>query len=137
MTQRLHFIERLGLVLVALATLATLWLGRVDVTWGVLIGWLLGVVNFYALRRLMGGIMQAGNPPRQIALTLLLLVKFGLLGLVLYLVLTHFPIDPLSMLVGVSLVVVAIFIEGARSVLAAGGATGEIDQTPTDRPRTD
>lgn len=113
----LHFIEKLALVLLVVAVGISLVAAELRFTLGVLTGGLLGVANFYALRRLMTGIAESKHSPRQAFLTVLLLLKFGLLGVALYLVIVFLPIDATGMLLGVSLVVVSIFIEGFRTVL--------------------
>ena len=126
MNSGLHFIEKLALVLVAFATLLSLFAASMQFSLGVAVGGVLGVANFYALRRLMTGIMHSKSAPRQALLTVLLLLKFGLLGLALYLVIVYLPVDAVGMLLGVSLVVVSIFLEGARTVLR-GAASEEVD----------
>ena len=92
----------------------------VPLTLGVAVGGALGVANFYALRCLMAGIFRhRDTPPKQIAMTLLLMLKFGVLGGALYLVLTYLPVNGLALLFGVSLVVLSILAEGFRSAIRA------------------
>jgi hypothetical protein len=122
----LHFIEKLSLVLVATATLISLFVANLDFTLGLAVGGVLATVNFYALRRLMLGIIESKQSPRQAFLMVLLLLKFGLLGLVLYLVLRFLPIDATGMLLGVSLVVTSIFVEGFRT-MTRRNADGDAD----------
>ncbi len=126
MKHGLHFIEKLALVLVALATLISLFVADFSFTLGLAVGGVLAVGNFYALRRLMTGIMESKSSPRQALLTILLLFKFGVLGALLYLIIVFLPVDAVGMLLGVSLVVTSIFIEGFRSVLGRA-ATEESD----------
>lgn len=114
-------VERIALLLTGVATLVT-----VVVTWdlgwilGVALGGLLGVGNFYALRRLVGGMVASAaqtRSRRQTAAAVLLTLKFGLLAAAIYLVIRFVPIEPLGLLCGISVVVVAIFVEGFRTVL--------------------
>ncbi|MCC6747655.1 MAG: ATP synthase subunit I [Deltaproteobacteria bacterium] len=121
----LSFIERLSLLLVVLATLVCLVAGHRPMSLGAGVGGLLAVANFFALRRLMLGIVRSNHPPRQIVLTLLLLVKIGVLGGAIYLVMTRLPVDPKGMLLGVSVVVLSIFVEGFRTVLRGAAAQSE------------
>ena len=122
---RLHAIERLSLVIVALTTLGALAAGRGSLAAGIGAGGLLGVANFYALRRLMGAIVRARPGAARGAASLLLVLKFGILAVILYLAMTHLPLDPMGVLAGFSIVVVAIFVEGFRVVLRGAAAESE------------
>ena len=119
-------IERLALWLTGAATLISLVLAR-DVGWvlGVALGGLLGVGNFYTLRRLVGGLVGAGGDRsrRQLVIGTLLTLKLGLLAAVIYLVIRFVPIAPLGLLCGISVVVAAIFFEGFRTILRGAEPT--------------
>lgn len=110
-------IERLGALLVALATLGSLLLGDWRVVLGVGLGGGLAVLNFAALRRIMQGIFASDNPRRQIVMTLLLLGKLALLAAVIYAIVRYVPVNAVALLGGISVVVLAIFVEGFRTVL--------------------
>lgn len=122
---QLHFIERLSLILTAIVTLVTFFTSDLNITLGVLFGGLLGTANFYVLRRLMAGMIRAGNQPRQAILCLLLLAKFGILGSFIFLALRFLPLDGLSMMLGFSLVVISIFFEGFRSIICRSAPQSE------------
>ncbi|MCA9670570.1 MAG: ATP synthase subunit I [Myxococcales bacterium] len=114
-------VERLALVLTATATLISLFITTADVTLGLLVGGMLGSANFYALRWLMSGILK-NNPdgaPKRSGLVMLLMLKFGLMGTALFIVMRFVPLSGTALLIGVSLVVFSIFVEGLRLVLRA------------------
>jgi hypothetical protein len=110
-------IERLAALLVALATVGSLLLGDRRVVFGVGLGGALAVLNFAALRRIMQGMFASDNPRRQIVMTLLLMGKLALLAVVMYAIIRYVPVNAAALLGGISAVVLAIFVEGFRSVL--------------------
>ena len=126
MSQSVQRIERLALLLTGAATLISLVLTW-DLGWvlGVALGGLLGVGNFYALRRLVGGLIGAdgARTRKQTVMGVLLTLKLGLLAAAIYLVIRFVPIEPLGLLCGISVVVVAIFFEGFRTVLRGAEPT--------------
>jgi hypothetical protein len=109
-------IERLAALLVAIVTLASLVLRDHRITLGVALGGAVAVLNFWGLRRILQGIVRAQGR-KQALLGLLLSLKFGALAAALYLVIRVAPVHPIALLVGISTVVIAIFVEGCRSVL--------------------
>ena len=121
-------IERIALLLTGAATLISLVLTW-DLGWvvGVALGGLLGVGNFYALRRLVGGLFASASEDahsrKQMTMAVLLILKFGLLAAIIYLVIHIVPIEPVGLLGGISVVVVAIFVEGFRTVLRGAEPT--------------
>ncbi len=118
MSQPVQRIEKLAALLVGIATLATLFLRDPRVTLGLALGGALATINFWALRRILQGILQGGsNPRRQAVLGLLLTIKLGVLAAVIYLAVSYLPVHPIAFLAGVSVVVLAIFIEGFRAAL--------------------
>lgn len=114
-------IERLSLVLVVVAVLASLALRDLRVTLGVGIGGALGALNFLALRRILQGILRGDSSRKQAVLGALLTLKFGVLAGCIYLVVSRAPVRPGAFLVGFSVVVLAIFVEGFRTVLRDAG----------------
>jgi hypothetical protein len=118
MSQPVQRIEKLSALLVGIATLLSLLLRDSRITLGVALGGALATLNFWALRRILQGIIQGGgNPRRQALLGLILTLKLGLVAAVIYLIVSYLPLHPIAFLVGISFVVLAIFIEGFRSVL--------------------
>ena len=107
-------IERISLLLLAAATGVALLVAELPMALGTAVGGLLGVANFYLLRRLMAGIVASGSQPKKAMLSFVLLFKFGLVGAAIFLVMTFLPIDAVGLMIGVTTVVVSIFIEGFR-----------------------
>ncbi len=118
-------IERLSFLLVALVTLLSFLFRDRDITLGAGLGGLLGTLNFYALRRMIQAIFQSSNPRKQAVLAVLLTLKFGLVGTTIYLFVKFLPINALALLVGISIVVVSIFIEGFRTIACKAAAQSE------------
>ena len=112
-------IERLALVLTGVAVLVTLLITW-DIAWvlGVAVGGLLGIGNFYALRRIVGALFQSSQSrTKQSVMVALLTLKFGALAAGIYLIIRFVPIDAVALLCGVSVVVLSIFVVGFRSAL--------------------
>jgi predicted PurR-regulated permease PerM len=122
---RLQLIERLSIGLVAVAALIALIWTKQSVALGVAVGGVLTIANFALLRRLMRGIVSSKSQPRKAVLSLILLFKFGLVGGLIYLVMTYLPVDALGLMFGVSLVVLSVFIEGFRSMLGRAAPQSE------------
>ena len=127
MKEHVQRIERIALLLVGLATLVSLLTWDARVVLGVGLGGVLGAVNFHALRRIMAAIFAAeGSSNRKLAFCgILLTFKFGVLAAALFAVVTYTPVDPLAFIVGVSVVVLSIFIEGFRIILQTPAAQSE------------
>lgn len=121
---RIHPIERLAAALVVVAAGMSLAFASTRFALGVAIGGVLSVLNFYALRTLMRGLTQSKHPPRQAMLALLLMLKFAVMGVAIFLLINYAPLAPGGMLLGVSIVVVSILIEGFR--IAARGGSGDM-----------
>jgi len=115
----IHRIERLALLLTGMATLTCL-VATQQLPWvlGVALGGLLGVGNFYLLRRIVGSLFGGEASSRQqLAMAVLLTLKFGFLAVSIFLVIRFTPVNALALLCGISVVVLAIFVEGFRTVL--------------------
>lgn len=112
-------IERTSLVLLGVALLASLFTWQPRFVLGVALGGGLATLNFWALRRLIGALLVEGQTRRrQGVMGLLLALKFGILGASLFLIIRFVPVHPIGLLVGVSTLVLAIFIVGLRGGLA-------------------
>lgn len=121
----LQLIERIALGVIAAATLVLVALGYQRLSLGLAIGGGLATLNFFALRTLMRAIASADHPPRQALLSLLLMVKFALMGAAIFALINFASIDPAGMLLGLSIVVASILVEGFRSALRGGTASQE------------
>ena len=117
--------ERASVALIALTSGITLWLVGQRMALGVVAGGALSVVNLYVLRWLVGALLRAERPPRQVGLVTLLVFKFALMGLAIFAIVHFLPLSPLGVLLGVSLVVLSILAEGFRAAFRAQGARAE------------
>ncbi len=127
MKENVQRIERIALALVAVATLVSLLTWDARVVLGVGLGGALGAVNFHALRRIMAAIFAAeGARNTKLAFCgVLLSFKFGALAAVLFAVVNYTTVDPLAFIIGISVVVLSIFIEGFRIMLQSPAAQSE------------
>jgi len=117
--QSLRRIERAALLLVCLATLLSLVLWDRAVFLGVGLGGGLAALNFIALRRILGALFTAkeSNPQRGALMGAMLVLKFLIMALSIFLVVKFVPVDAIALLVGISVVVLAIFVEGINSII--------------------
>lgn len=119
--RRPSFVERLGAGLVTACALALVAVGSPQLSLGVAVGGLLSVVNFYALRLLLCGILTSSHPRRQAMLSLVLMAKFGAMGAAVFVAVNLLTVDVTGLLLGVSLIVVSILAEGFRVALRGAG----------------
>jgi hypothetical protein len=82
---------------------------------GVLVGSLLSIGNFHAIRTLLGGSIKASGG-RKAMLQMLLMGKMGLLILLVFLAIRFLPLSPIALAVGISVFLVGIIIESVRSL---------------------
>ncbi|MCK5795816.1 MAG: ATP synthase subunit I [Deltaproteobacteria bacterium] len=120
---QLHPIERLAIALVILSTVLALAFASTRFSLGVVTGGLLSVINFYILRTLMRELVRAEHPPKQAMLGILLMMKFAIMGVAIFLLINYAPLAPSGMLVGVSIVVLSIVVEGFRIALRGEALT--------------
>ena len=118
-------VERLAALLVAVATLASLLARDWRVALGVGLGGAIAVLNFAALRRIMQGIFASDSRRRQTVMAVLLMTKFALLAMAIYVIVRFVPVQAIALIGGISVVVLSIFIEVFRSVLCRAAASSE------------
>lgn len=111
-----HRIERLSLLLVAVATLLSLLLQDRAISLGVGIGGALAALNFFALGRIMQSILRGDNARKQAVMAILLTLKFAAIAATIYMIIKFVPINAVAFLAGISVVVLSIFVEGFRTV---------------------
>lgn len=107
-------IERLALLLLAAGLPLLLVLQREGLALGAGAGGLLAVLNFWVLRRLLAALVASSRPWQQTALAGVMVLKLAVVGGALWLVLRLLRVDALGLLLGISVVVLAIVIEGLR-----------------------
>ena len=112
--RRIEHIEQLAALLVVLVGAALLAFGATGLAGGVAAGGALSIANFYLLRKLSRALLRATHPPKQLLLGLLMATKFLLMGAALFVMIRYVRLDAIGMLVGVSLVVLAILIGGFK-----------------------
>jgi hypothetical protein len=95
-----------GAVFVALGAA----LGGVDFAVGVLLGFLIVLLNFYWTKKAVRSVLFASQPKG--LLTLSFLVKFGVTGAVLFYAILRLHVDALGVLVGLSTLLVASVLLG-------------------------
>lgn len=127
----IHPIERLAAALVVVATIVASLVASPRFALGVALGGLLSVLNFWALRNVLRGLMRAQHPPKQAGLALLLMLKFAVMGVAIFLLINYAPLDASGLLVGVSIVVLSILIAGFR--IAARGSNSPTVSTQVGR----
>ena len=127
MKEHVKRIERIALLLVGLATLASLVFWDSRIVLGVGLGGALATLNFHALRRIMAAIFRAegSSAQKQVFTGLMLTFKFGFLAAAVFLVVKYAPVDPVAFMAGISVVVLSIFIEGFRIMLRGPQAQSE------------
>lgn len=121
----LQRIERLSLGMLSLALLGTLAFQDFAISTGVALGGGIAVINFYALRRLLQAIFQSATPRKQALLTVLLTMKFGLIAIGIFLAVKYIKMNALALIIGFSIIVVAIFLEGFRAFFKSTVASSE------------
>lgn len=116
---KLSTVERLSLVLTAITGLTAQYgfNAKPDLVFAIGLGGLLSTINFGLMRRLLSGLFQSDRLPTQAALGIVLIVKLGVIGVLLYLLIATWAVNPIGLLTGLSAVVIAIFIEGFRTLL--------------------
>ncbi|MFN3200078.1 MAG: ATP synthase subunit I [Bradymonadia bacterium] len=124
----LHWVMTRGLVLGALVVGGFAVTGELSMIVGSALGVVLGVGNFWLMRRLMWRVLNRPGKGRATALVALLL-KLAALGAIIFLSLHYLPVHPIALLAGVSVVVVMIM---ASAVFGPALPQGEFDQSQLD-----
>lgn len=81
--------------------------GDVGLIAGAALGVIIGLGNFWLMRRLMWRVLSRPGRGRALAMGALLF-KLGALGAIIFLSMTYLPINPIALLCGLSVVVVMI-----------------------------
>lgn len=119
-------IERRAAWLAVAAALATLLLdGGAVVTAGVFGGALLSGLSYWAIKRGVTGLadaMVAGAAirPRTARALIILVGRYGLLALIAYVMIVRLRLSPLGLLVGVSVIPLAVALEAIAALRTHG-----------------
>ena len=114
---RQNFVEHLSLLFVVISAAVLAPIAPSATTTGLVLGGLLATLNFTLLRRLISALVRRQRPIRQALLAVFLVAKFLLLAVALYLLIRYLPVDGLGLILGVSVVVIAILAEAIRATL--------------------
>jgi len=82
-----------------------LWLGGLDFSVGVLLGFVIVLLNFIWTKKAVKSILFSDRP--RALLTLSFLVKFGITGVVLFYTILRLQVDAMGVLIGLSSLVLA------------------------------
>lgn len=113
----LHPIEKLAAIILAIAVALSLGFASTSFSLGLGVGGILSLINFYFLRNLMRLLMTTQHPPKQAMLGLVLMLKFAAMGALIFLAINYLPLAPSGMLLGVSVIVLSILIEGFKMAM--------------------
>lgn len=83
---------------------------------GVLAGGLVSLASFYWLNRSLKKLLGPGSGGSKFFMQLLSMLKIVIIALVLLLLIMNFNIDPIGLLVGLSLVVFNVFVVVIKSI---------------------
>jgi F-type H+-transporting ATPase subunit a len=105
----LRQVEVLNIVIAAIVLLAGIILCKWDAFYGLMLGSLLSVVNFRVLSFLVDKIILHGSKRKKFSI-FLLLSKFSILLLIIFLIFKYIKPDPVMFLIGISTIIVSILI---------------------------
>jgi O-antigen/teichoic acid export membrane protein len=95
-------------VTLAVLTIAGFILGSLKFATSILIGGLLAIANFFWLRNILQRTLQLQPQTASRFAVVRYVVRLALLGVVLFLLITHFEIDVFGLLLGLSVLVITI-----------------------------
>lgn len=102
-------IEKYGIVFVGLALLISLAFWSYRITLGIAVGGVLGIANFYGIRRIvMAGVKATAK--KQAILAFLFLFKFGALAALVYISITKLPINTIAFFVGIAMLFLSLLL---------------------------
>ena len=111
--ERVKRIEKRAVIIIMVATFLSMILIRsFNFTLGLAVGGVIELLNFYALRRIIQEILKGTSPQKQALMAFALMLKFVALAVSLYFATRMLPVDMLAVIIGVSLMLVSIVIEG-------------------------
>ncbi len=110
------FVTRANWVLLALATLTAAVLGPPRVSLGVLAGGLLVTVNFHLLARTLRKALTPPHLASHHAVLAKYYVRFLISGFIIFVLIAGGFVDPLGLVIGLSVVVASIILATIREV---------------------
>ncbi len=109
------FFRRNWLIL-GLALLAGLALGSQAMAKGILAGGLIAIASFYWLNRSLKKLLGPTSTGSKFFMQLLSMLKLVIIALILLLLIMNFNLDPIGILIGLSIVVVNVFYVVIKSI---------------------
>ncbi len=109
------FFRRNWLIL-GLAVIGGQVFGSTPVASGILAGGLVTLASFYWLSRSLKKLLGPGAGGSKFAMQLLSMLKILIIALVLLLLILNFNIDPIGLLIGLSVIVVNVFVVVIKSI---------------------
>lgn len=96
-------------ILLLLLSIAALMFASIRFAAGLFVGGLVAIGNFYWLRGTLRRLLRQEEPNRASRLARIrYLLRFAVLGITIYTLIVHVRIDPIGLLVGLSILVVTI-----------------------------
>ena len=109
------FFRRNWLIL-SLITIAGLILGSVPMATNIFAGGLISISSFYWLNRSLKKLLGPGSVGSKFGMQLLSMLKIVIIALVLLLLIMNFSVDPIGLLIGLSIVVINVFVVVIKSI---------------------
>jgi len=113
---RLKRIERLAWALLILFTLCSLYFRSLKITGGVVLGGVLAILSYLWLKKFMMALIMPGGRVSRFTV-LLYLLKYVMLGLIIFLSVKYDIIHALSLTLGFMVIVLAIVAESLRKTV--------------------
>ncbi len=110
-----HFFRRNWLIL-GLALIGGLLYGSAPVVYGIMAGGLIAIASFYQLQRSLKSLFGTGSGGSKFWMQLLSILKFAIIALVLLLLFVNFDINPIGLLIGLSVIVINVFYVAIKSL---------------------
>ena len=109
------FFRRNWLILGA-ALIGGLIFGDLPVVYGILAGGLISIASFYQLQRSLKSLFGNGSGGSKFWMQLLSILKFAIIALILMLLFMNFDINPIGLLIGLSVIVINVFFVAIKSL---------------------
>jgi ABC-type antimicrobial peptide transport system permease subunit len=112
---RVEKIERTAWAAAALMLLASLLWRSPQITAGIALGALLSILSFRWLRKFVSALLSSGRSRPPILLVLLNFSKYLIMGVALFVAIKYDLANAIALLVGVSVIFLAVCWEGMRA----------------------
>lgn len=109
------FFQRNWLIL-GLALIGGLAFGSQPMTLGILAGGLIAISSFYWLSRSLKKLLGPGSTGSRFLMQVLSMLKLVVIALLLLLLIMNFNLDPIGILIGLSIVVMNVFVVVIKSI---------------------